>query len=260
MIDIQESVFGGDGPVTGPAGDAVLLRRMAFRSALAGAPEIVVGLGQVAAYPPGSSAAPAQASGMTVIENPAGDDFRRWEVRDPARSRIARQFGFHSFMAVPLRARGAMFGVAVFIRHQRPGRFTDDDLALAEEIVARAAVCIDNARRYTREHATARALQRSLLQRHQPAQAAVQVATRYLPGQSGVTVGGDWSDVIALSGSRVGLVVGDVVGHGVSAAAAMGRLRTAVRTLADIDLEPRELLTRLDTVIMRLVVEDELSA
>jgi serine phosphatase RsbU (regulator of sigma subunit)/anti-sigma regulatory factor (Ser/Thr protein kinase) len=255
MIDIQESVLRGDEPVTGPAGDAVLLRRMAFRSVLAGAPEIVVGLGQVAAYPPGSSAARALASGMTVIENPARDDFRRWEAGDPARSRIARQFGFHSFMAVPLRARGAMFGVAVFIRHQRPGRFTDDDLALAEEIVARAAVCIDNARRYTREHATALALQHSLLQNGQPAQGAVAVATRYLPGQAGVTVGGDWLDVIELSGSRVGLVAGDVAGHGIHAAATMGQLRTAVRTLADLDLEPEELLTRLDDVVTRMADE-----
>ena len=78
------------------------------------------------------------------------------------------------------------------------------------------------------------------------------MATRYLPAHSGVAVGGDWFDVIRLSGSRVGLVVGDVVGHGIHAAATMGRLRTAVQTLADIDLEPEELLTRLDDVVARL--------
>jgi anti-sigma regulatory factor (Ser/Thr protein kinase) len=119
-------------------------------------------------------------------------------------------------------------------------------------------VCIDNARRYTREHATALALQNSLLQQRRPVVSAVDVATRYRPAQSGV--GGDWFDVIRLSGSRVGLVVGDVVGHGIHAAATMGRLRTAVRTLADIDLEPEELLTRLDDVVTRLAAEDELSA
>ena len=162
-------------------------------------------------------------------------------------------------MAVPLSARGAILGVAIFVRHQRPEPFDADDLALAGEIVGRAAVCIDNARRYTREHATALALQRSLLQQRPPAQAAVEVATRYLPGQPGLTVGGDWSDVIALSGSRVGLVVGDVTGHGIHAAATMGRLRTAVRTLADIDLAPEELLTRLDDVVTRLAEEDELA-
>ena len=87
-------------------------------------------------------------------------------------------------MMVPLRARGATLGLAVFVRHQRPEPFEDDDLVLAEEIVARAAVCIDNARRYTREHATALTLQHSLLQRRLPGQAAVEVATRYLPAQA----------------------------------------------------------------------------
>jgi serine phosphatase RsbU (regulator of sigma subunit)/anti-sigma regulatory factor (Ser/Thr protein kinase) len=158
-------------------------------------------------------------------------------------------------MAVPLCARGAIFGVAIFVRHRRPDSFAEDDLALAEEIVARAALCIDNARRYTREHATALTLQRSLLQQREPDQAAVQIATRYLPGQAGAAVGGDWLDVIALSGSRVGLVVGDVAGHGIHAAATMGRLRTAVRTLADLDLEPEELLTRLDDVVSRMADE-----
>jgi anti-sigma regulatory factor (Ser/Thr protein kinase) len=160
---------------------------------------------------------------------------------------------------VPLLARGATLGLVSLVRHQRPQPFQDDDVALGVQIAARAAVAIDNARRYTREHATALTLQRSLLQRRLPAQAAVEVAARYLPAQGGVAVGGDWFDVIRLSGSRVGLVVGDVVGHGIHAAATMGRLRTAVRTLADIDLEPEELLTRLDDVVTRLAAEEELS-
>jgi serine phosphatase RsbU (regulator of sigma subunit)/anti-sigma regulatory factor (Ser/Thr protein kinase) len=260
MIDIQESVLRGDEPASRPVPGTVPLRRMAYGSVLDGAPEVVIKPGQVASYPPGSPPAEALASALPVIRAPSARDVGRWALHDPARTDKVVQHGFHSIMAVPLRARGATIGVAMFVRHQRPEPFEQDDLALAEEIVARAAVCIDNARRYAREHATALALQRSLLQRRQPAQAAVQVATRYLPGQSGVTVGGDWSDVIALSGGRVGLVVGDVVGHGIRAAATMGRLRTAVRTLADIDLEPEELLTRLDDVIMRLVDEDELSS
>ena len=260
MIDIQDSVLRGDEPACRPVPGTIPLRRMAYGSVLHGAPEIVIKRGQVASYPAGSPPAEALASARSVIRcsqrprcRPLGAGMTR-----SARRKLV-QHGFHSIMAVPLRARGATFGVAMFVRHQRPEHFEQDDLALAEEIVARAAVCIDNGRRYAREHATALALQRSLLQRRQPAQAAVQAATRYLPGQSGVAVGGDWSDVIALSGSRVGLVVGDVVGHGIRAAATMGRLRTAVRTLADIDLEPEELLTRLDDVITRLADEDELA-
>jgi serine phosphatase RsbU (regulator of sigma subunit)/anti-sigma regulatory factor (Ser/Thr protein kinase) len=157
-------------------------------------------------------------------------------------------------MAEPLRARGMTLGVALFYRHS-PQPFTSDDRLLAQELAARAAVCLDNARRFTRERTAALALQRSLLPQRVPDQAAVVTASRYLPagGQNGV--GGDWFDVIPLSGGRVGLVVGDVVGHGIPAAATMGRLRTAVRTLSDVDLPPDELLTHLDDLVTRLAAE-----
>jgi serine phosphatase RsbU (regulator of sigma subunit)/PAS domain-containing protein len=260
IVDIQDSVLRGDEPPSGPVSATVPLRRMACGSVLDDAPEVVVQPGQVASYPASTPAGDALAAGRSVILSPSDRDFDRWAAWDPVRAERAARHGLHSVMVVPLRARGATLGVAIFVRHRRPEGFEQDDLTLAEEIVTRAAVCIDNARRYAREHATALALQHSLLQRRQPAQAAVEVATRYVPGQSGVAVGGDWSDVIALSGGRVGLVIGDVAGHGIRAAATMGRLRTAVRTLADIDLEPEELLTRLDDVITRLADEDELSA
>jgi PAS domain S-box-containing protein len=259
-IDIQDSVLSGDEPAHGPASRTAPLRRMALGSVVADAPEIVTRPGQVASYAASSPAGAALASGRSVIMDASDLDVGRWAPRDPVRTENFLRYGFHSVMAVPLRARGAILGVASFIRHQRPEPFERDDLALAEEIGTRAALCIDNARRYTREHATALALQHSLLQRRQPAQAAVQVASRYQPGESGLAVGGDWVDVIALSGSRVALVVGDVAGHGIQAAAAMGRLRTAVWTLADIDLDPEELLTRLDDVVTHFVNEDELSA
>src|SRR5688500_14717358 len=157
-------------------------------------------------------------------------------------------------MAVPIQARGTTLGVAVLARFRNPQPFTPDDVLLAEEITARAAVCIDNARRYTRERATALALQRSLLPRTLPRTAALEAASRYLPAAR-AGVGGDWFDVIPLSGMRAAMVVGDVVGHGVQASATMGRLRTAVRTLADIDLAPDELLTHLDDLVLRLSTE-----
>ncbi|KUO03563.1 phosphatase [Streptomyces caeruleatus] len=163
--------------------------------------------------------------------------------------------GSNSTLVVPLRARGTTLGVAVFHRYGRPARYDEEDLLLAQEIAARAAVAVDNACRYTQARATALTLQRSLLPRHAPRQSAVDVAYRYLPAGSDAGVGGDWYDVIPLSGARVALVVGDVVGHGIRAAATMGRLRTAVRTLADIDLPPDELLTHLDDVVLRLSAE-----
>ena len=232
---------------------------MACGSVLAGAPEAVARPGQISSFTEGSPMADCLATGRSVSYSDTEDGVARWARPDRARQASARAFRFHSMMMVPVRARGITLGLAMFVRHQRAEPFQDDDLVLAEEIVARAAVCIDNARRYTREHATALTLQNSLLQRRQPDQRAVEVATRYLPAHSGVAVGGDWFDVIRLSGSRVGLVVGDVVGHGVHAAATMGRLRTAVRTLADVDLEPEELLTRLDDVVTRLADEEELA-
>ncbi|WP_308297320.1 MULTISPECIES: serine/threonine-protein phosphatase [unclassified Streptomyces] len=115
---------------------------------------------------------------------------------------------------------------------------------------------IDNARRYTHERLTALTLQRSLLPKHTVKHAAVETASRYLPSGSGAGVGGDWYDVIPLSGARVALVVGDVVGRGLQAAATMGRLRMAVRAFADIDLMPDELLTHLDDVVIRLQREE----
>ncbi|MFF5185700.1 PP2C family protein-serine/threonine phosphatase [Streptomyces sp. NPDC000345] len=118
-------------------------------------------------------------------------------------------------------------GLAQFIRHRTAEPFNDDDLVLAEEIVARAAVSVDNARRYTRERRTALALQRSLLPERPPTLPAVEVAYRYLPSGPGTNIGGDWFDVIPLSGARVALVVGDVVGHGLHASATIPSLTTS---------------------------------
>ncbi|AWZ10637.1 SpoIIE family protein phosphatase [Streptomyces sp. ICC4] len=177
-----------------------------------------------------------------------------WIAQDPDRARRIMARGVHSLIAVPLLARGVLLGIASFYRAQDPAPYADDDSRLAQELAARAALCIDNARRYTREHTLALALQRSLLPRGLPEQDAVEVAHRYLPAESGV--GGDWFDVIPLSGARVALLVGDVVGHGLHAAATMGRLRTAARNFAELELAPDELLTHLDNLLVRLDREE----
>ena len=257
-IDLLDSVYRGDEPTPDPYEFTAPFRRMACGSVLDGSPEALVRPGQVSAIPGHTPAVGRLTSGVIVKCGDLQRAMNRWSEHDQDRAAHTAGYGFHSLMMVPLRARGATLGIAVFVRHRRPEPFAADDLVLAEEIVGRAAVCIDNARRYTRERATALTLQRSLLPRSLPRQAAVQVASRYLPAGTGVAVGGDWFDVIRLSGSRVGLVVGDVTGHGIRAAATMGQLRTAVRTLADIDLEPGELLTRLDDVVARLADEEGL--
>ncbi|WP_243740455.1 SpoIIE family protein phosphatase [Streptomyces sp. 8K308] len=258
-VDLFEPVLRGEEPDPGPIHGALRMRRVAHLSVLEGAPEAVVAPGDETYYPEEYILSRCLAEGRAVREpmRLAGDRLPEWLERDPKRAEHARKFGFNSGIAVPLRARGTTLGVAVFIRHQRSEPFDDDDLLLAEEIAARAAVCVDNARRYTHEHRTALTLQRSMLPRRLPRLAAVDVATRYLPAGGQAGVGGDWYDVIQLSGARVALVVGDVVGHGLYATATMGRLRSAVRTLADIDLPPDELLTHLDDVMIRLRSETE---
>ncbi|WUH78539.1 SpoIIE family protein phosphatase [Streptomyces sp. NBC_00435] len=152
-------------------------------------------------------------------------------------------------LVIPLRADGAVLGSVTFTWKHRTTPFHAGERAVANELVTRLATCVDNARRYADEHAVALLLQRSLLPRVLPRPSAVELAFRYLPADSRAGVGGDWFDVIALSGARVGLVVGDVVGHGLRAAATMGRLRTSVRVLAQMDLPPEEILTRLDDLI-----------
>ncbi|MDJ0343427.1 SpoIIE family protein phosphatase [Streptomyces sp. H10-C2] len=167
-------------------------------------------------------------------------------VADPDRIRPSLDAGVHSYLMVPLLARGVVLGGAEFIRMRNPEPFTVADVALAEELAARAAVCIDNARLYRRERDTALTLQRSLLPQEVHRTPGLEIAYRYLPSSVVSEVGGDWFDVVPLSCGRVALVVGDVMGHGIRAAATMGQLRTAARTLITLDLSPDRVLRRLD--------------
>ncbi|MEU3984456.1 ATP-binding SpoIIE family protein phosphatase [Streptomyces sp. NPDC026672] len=152
-------------------------------------------------------------------------------------------------IVLPLTSRDTVLGTVTLTRTPPRYPFAAQDITLAEELVSRTAVCIDNASRYAREHTTALTLQRSLLPQVVSQPTGVEVAHRYVPTADPFGVGGDWYDVIPLSGARVGLVVGDVVGHGLNAAATMGRLRTTVRALAALDLTPDELLARLDDLV-----------
>jgi PAS domain-containing protein/anti-sigma regulatory factor (Ser/Thr protein kinase) len=242
-VDLVESVLEGEEPITG---DGIRMCRVAMHGIREGFPFFPVG--KVFSLDPATPQAWAFDHQQAVLESdlPTAE---AWRAQSPARAQALLDFGVHSRIVVPLRARGVLLGVAYFWRSSQPARFDEDDLSLAEELVARAAVCLDNARRYTREHAMAGALQRSLLPRGMPQQTAVDVAYRYLPAQS---VGGDWFDVIPLPGTRVALVVGDVVGHGLHAAATMGRLRTAVHNFSALDLPPAELLSHLDDLVARI--------
>ncbi|WP_342786899.1 ATP-binding SpoIIE family protein phosphatase [Streptomyces tailanensis] len=239
-----------------PPGDILVFNRAAQRSVLAGCPETVVPLGRTHTYPVDSPVGCALAVGRVTRHRIDADTLHWWAAGSPERARSIETHGMHSMMLAPLRARGVTLGLAILARHRAVDPFDQDDVNLVEELAARAALCVDNSRRYTRERAIALALRRSLLPRRAPRQAAVEVASRYLPAHARAGIGGDWFDVIPLSGARVALVVGDVVGHGIRASATMGRLRTAVRTLADVDLAPDELLTQLDDFVLRMDRED----
>ncbi|TXC94041.1 SpoIIE family protein phosphatase [Streptomyces sp. ISID311] len=254
-VDLLDPLFRGVEPRPSAEG-SVALRRAAQQSVLSHVPESVIQPGDVDHYPASSPPARCLVTGRSSLHRTLDEAIASWQVTDPQRAAKVRAWGMHSIMVIPLCARGITLGVAVLVRHQRQEPFDEDDLLLAEEIAARAAVAVDNARRFTRERTTALALQQSLLPQRLGAQAAVEVAYRYLPARSRAGLGGDWFDVIPLSGARVALVVGDVVGHGLRASATMGRLRTAVRTLADVDLPPEELLVHLDDLVTHLRAEE----
>ncbi|KOU63568.1 protein phosphatase [Streptomyces sp. MMG1533] len=265
VVDLLESVLRGAEPAPGPLDgtDPVRLRRTGRTSAEEGeegaGPTAVptIGIGAPAAYAPGSPPIRCLATGRSWREGRLAPLARDWLTDSPGgRGTTFQDLGLHSVMVVPVRARGVTLGVTTFFRRRRQEPFDEDDLSLAEDLVSRAAVCVDNARRYTRERDAALALQRNLLPHRLPDQDAVEVAACYRPANELTGLGGDWYDLIPLSGARVALVVGEVPGHGIDAAAAMGRLRTAVQTLAALDLPPDEVLARLDDLVARTAQEE----
>ncbi|MEU5091588.1 SpoIIE family protein phosphatase [Streptomyces sp. NPDC021356] len=245
-VDLAEAVFRGEEPGESD-GRVVQMRRAALTALRDDHP--LYPLGRVTGIVPTSTAALGGSHRHSLPDTDLGAVLS-WHRHDPEGTARVLAYGFHSVLSVPLHARGVVLGMVNFWRSENPAAFDEDDEAFAQELATRAAVCIDNARRYTREHQTAVTLQRSLLPSGLPRQSALDIAHRYLPAEA--SVGGDWFDVIPLPGTRVALVVGDVVGHGLHAAATMGRLRTAVHNFATLDLPAEELLAHLDELVSRI--------
>ncbi|MFQ3555720.1 SpoIIE family protein phosphatase [Streptomyces gramineus] len=261
IVDLLEPVLSTEGhgawlSDAGPVPEGPVMRRAALRTVRDGSPEAVADIGDPVDFLPPAHGMDLLITGDPVLIPELDPEDPLWLAEQPERTARMRQFGLHSLISVPMRARKTALGLTTFARSVNPVSFQPDDVLLAEELVARAAVCVDNARRYTREHTAAVTLQRSLLPQALTGGTALEVASSYLPADATDGVGGDWFDVIPLSGARVGLVVGDVVGHGLAAAASMGRLRTAVQTLADMELPPDELLAHLDDLVLRLGEEE----
>nr|WP_203631439.1 SpoIIE family protein phosphatase [Streptomyces halstedii] len=180
-----------------------------------------------------------------LVSRMTDEDYRRVAPTDSAADAMRRQ-GVHSYMAVPLTARGILLGSADFVRAGDSPPFNRSDVQLAGQLAAMAAVFMDNARLYGREREHVVSLQRSLLPRATPHTPGLRVRSHYAPATDAQGVGGDWYDVVPLPGGRTALVVGDVTGHGLPAAATMGRLRTVARTLMTLDIAPDRVLARLD--------------
>ncbi|MEO3975965.1 SpoIIE family protein phosphatase [Streptomyces sp. CAU 1734] len=222
-------------------GGSAALRRVAFASAVSDSPLITT---------PGCGSRGDTPTAVGEVHRYSFHSPCAKALRDARVEYIPGKDGslVQSTLAVPMVAHDSVVGLVQFSRTKGSEPFGERDRALAVELAARAAVCIDNARLYRREHERALILQRSLLPPGDPEAAGLDIACRYLPGNTATEVGGDWFDVIELPGHRTALVVGDVMGRGLRAAVAMGELRTAVRTLALLDLEPAEVLSALDEV------------
>ncbi|MFI1395218.1 SpoIIE family protein phosphatase [Streptomyces sp. NPDC020681] len=232
---------GGSHHAEGYGGASADLRRVAFASAVSGTPLIAT---------PGRGSADNTPTAVGELHHYPFNSPCALALRNARVQSIPGEEGslVHSTLAVPMVAHDTVVGLVQFSRTKGSEPFGERDRALAVELAARAAVCIDNARLYRREHERALILQRSLLPPGDPEAAGLDIACRYLPGNTATEVGGDWFDVIELPGHRTALVVGDVMGRGLRAAVAMGELRTAVRTLALLDLEPAEVLSALDEI------------
>jgi len=250
---LLESLMGNDElPAHGPDG-ALPLRRIALlHDRKDPAWEAAFPTGEILRYPAHTPYFQCMDTGKPVLETTVSESHASKIAKAWRRKPVSKLLSDASMLMLPLVARGTLLGFFACTRQEGFRRFDAYDIEVGMDFAARAAVFIDNARRFSREHTTALTLQRSMLPTGLSAPSSVEVRHRYLPGSKLIEVGGDWYESIALPGGRVALVVGDVAGHGVRAAVTMGRLRTAIHTLAMLELPPAESLQQLDELMHTL--------
>src|SRR6266487_5826147 len=251
LLMLEDLVSDDEHPQQAPGGTH-LVRRMAVAHDDADpAWEAAFPTGEILRYPAGTPYTrcleSAQAVSLVLTDDDAAELASVW-LRTP----VARLLAGCSMLLLPLLAGETMLGFFVCARGSGFHRFDAYDTELGMQFASRAALFMDSARRYSRERATALTLQRSLLPTGLSAPSSVEVRHRYLPGSKMIEVGGDWYESIALPGGRVALVVGDVAGHGVRAAVTMGRLRTAIHTLAMLEMPPAQTLQQLNELMQEL--------
>ncbi|MGV9267968.1 SpoIIE family protein phosphatase [Kitasatospora sp. NPDC003701] len=249
VVEVVDAVVRGEDPPFAPLPNDVPLRRVAFRSGADGQQPQAYPVGDVRALPAPTPFALSLAD-LEPRRVTLGGDVA-WLAAAPARAEAIRTSGAHTLITAPLALRGTVLGLVSLYRTAPTPAFREDDLAVVRQLADHAALCIDNAHRYTREHAVAATLERHLLPRRLVSHTALETAVAPLsPSGSG-----GWYDTIALSSARTALVVGDVAGTGINATAAMGQLRTVIHSLAAFDLEPDELLARLHDASRFLAAE-----
>ncbi|MET9473199.1 SpoIIE family protein phosphatase [Streptomyces sp. NPDC002917] len=246
VVEVVDEVVRGEDPPIGPLSRDVPLRRAAFRSRVV---EPVHPVGDVRTAPYGTPFGQALSDLRPRLVKLTADS--AWLASDPPRAEAIRASGAHSLITAPLTLRGTVLGLMSLYRCGQTEPYREDDVALSLELAAHTALCIDNARRFTRERTIAATTQRRLLPQSPGPRTAVDTAWLRLPAD----LGASWFDTIALPGARTALVTGNANGQGISAATTMGQLRTAIHALAALDLEPDELLARLHDTTGRLAEE-----
>ncbi|MGW9374644.1 SpoIIE family protein phosphatase [Streptomyces xanthophaeus] len=251
-VDVLDTLARGDEPGMGLTGGTAL-RRLG-KAPLTGSDvtRILAPLGRTLSFPVAAPYTQALATRQPYLVARLDAEAVAPAARHTSKPAQLLETGVHSFLMMPLVARETVLGVATFYRTRPVGPFGSDDVTLAGELTARTAISIDNARLYHHEHETAVVLQRSMLPQHVTPPPGIEIAHRYLPASDVNEVGGDWYDVLPLSGGRAALIIGDVMGHGIAAAAVMGRLSATVRALARLDMPPAALLHQLEATLADL--------
>ncbi|MEV0603269.1 SpoIIE family protein phosphatase [Streptomyces sp. NPDC050315] len=250
---LREQVIAGEGFPDGPPDTTTMWHRVAVEhNDEPGRWDDVVPVGESMPFPAHTPFFQCMTTGEPVLIPRISEEMgnaiaAQFEKRD-----ISPLINLRSMLVVPLKARNVVLGFMILLRHPERTEFNDMDRVTGAELAARAGLVLDNARMYTYQENVAETLQDSMLPHIEPRMAGCDTATRYLPGTRLGRVGGDWFDTIKLPGSRTALVVGDVMGHGLNSAAMMGQLRTAVQTMAAIDMPPAQLLRSLDDLAQRL--------
>ncbi|MFF8673644.1 SpoIIE family protein phosphatase [Streptomyces sp. NPDC015242] len=250
---LREQVVAGEGFPEGVPDTTTLWHRVAVEHTdEPGRWDDVVPVGEAMPFPAHTPFFQCMTSGEPVLVPRISEEMghaiaAQFEKRD-----IRPLITGRSMLVVPLKARDVVLGFMILLRHPERPVFNDMDRVTGAELAARAGLVLDNARMYTFQENVAETLQDSMLPHIPPRMAGCDIATRYLPGTLLGRVGGDWFDAVKLHGGRTAFVVGDVMGHGLNSAAMMGQLRTAVQTMAGLDLPPAQLLRNLDDLAQRL--------